>query len=94
MQTLLHVSNSAVQEIIDELFDIGEFAHQNIKTVIDKVLKGIADASVVASLTGEIQTLNPLKLLSREGPLGTEHKRQSFYTADHALHSYSTILCA
>lgn len=59
MQTLLHVSNSAVQEIIDELFDIGEFAHQNIKTVIDKVLKDnncIADASVVASLTDEIQT--------------------------------------
>lgn len=82
MQTLFHISNTAVQEIIDKLFEIGEFAHQNIKTVIEKVLKDnncIADASVVTSLTDEIQTLNPLKLLSREGPFGTEYKRQSFY---------------
>lgn len=82
MQTLLHVSNSAVQEIIDELFDIGEFAHQNIKTVIDSILKDnncIVDASVVTSLIEELQTLNPLRLLSREGPLGTGRKRQSFY---------------
>lgn len=27
MQTILHVSNSAVQEVIDELFDIGDFAY-------------------------------------------------------------------
>lgn len=82
MQALLHVSNSAVQEIIDELFDIGEFAYQNIKTVIDKVLKDnsvTVDALVVASLTEELQTLNPLRFLSRYGPLGTERKRQSFY---------------
>lgn len=30
MQTILHVSNSAVQEVIDELFDIGDFAFKNI----------------------------------------------------------------
>ncbi|XP_063763029.1 uncharacterized protein LOC134880193 [Eleginops maclovinus] len=82
MQTILHVSNSAVQEVIDELFDIGDFAYKNIKTIIEKVLEEnncAADASVVTSLSDEIQSLNPLKFLSRAGPLGTERKRQSFY---------------
>ena len=32
MQTLLYVSNSAVQEITDELLDIGELAHQHIES--------------------------------------------------------------
>lgn len=66
MQTLLHVSNSAVQEITDELFDIGEFAHQNIKTVIDNILKDnncIVEASVVTALPKELQILNPLTSL-------------------------------
>ncbi|XP_049450794.1 uncharacterized protein LOC125900072 [Epinephelus fuscoguttatus] len=82
MQTILHVSNTAIQEVIDELFDIGEFANQNVKKIIQKVLDAnncVADASVVASLSDEIQLLNPLKFLSRQGPLGTERKRQSFY---------------
>lgn len=70
MQTILHVSNSAIQEVIDELSDIGEFANQNIKKIIQKVLDAnncVADASDVASLSDEIQSLNPLKFLSRQG---------------------------
>ena len=82
MQTVLHVSNSALQEVIDELFDIGDFAYKNIKKIIENVLEEnncAADASVVTSLSDEIQSLNPLKFLSRAGCLGTERKRQSFY---------------
>lgn len=82
MQTILHVSNSAVQEVIDELFDIGDFAYKNIKSIIENVLEKnncAADASVVTSLSDEIQSLNPLKFLSRAGCFGTECKRQSFY---------------
>lgn len=82
MQTILHVSNSAIQEVIDELFDIGETAPQNLKKIIEKVLQEnnyVADASVVTSLSDEIQSLNPLRFLSRQGPLGTKRKRQSFY---------------
>lgn len=82
MQTILHVSNSAIQEVIDELFDIGELADQNIKEIIQKVLEEnncVVDASVVTELSDEIQSLNPLTFLSRQGPLGTERKRQSFY---------------
>lgn len=38
-----------------------------------------ANASVLSSLSDEIQSSNPLRFLSRAGCLGTEHKRQSFY---------------
>lgn len=82
MQTILHVSNFAVQEVIDELFDIGDFACKNVKKIIEKVLKEnicAADFSVVTSLADEIQSLNALKFLSRSECLGTERKRQSFY---------------
>ena len=82
MQTILHVSNSALQEVIDELFDIGDFAYKNIKKIEENVFEEnncAADASVVTSLSDEIQSLNPLKFLSRAGCLGTERKRQSFY---------------
>lgn len=57
MQTILQVSNSAVQEVIDELFDIGNFAYTNIKKIIEKVLEENncpTDASVVASLSDQI----------------------------------------
>ena len=82
MKTILHVSNSALQEVIDELFDIGDFAYKNIKKIVENVFEEnncAADASVVTSLSDEIQSLNPLKFLSRAGCLGTERKRQSFY---------------
>ncbi|KAL2101492.1 hypothetical protein ACEWY4_003253 [Coilia grayii] len=88
MQTILHVSNSAVQEVIDELFDIGDVASKNIRGIIERVLEEnncAVDASVVTSLSDEIQSLNPLKCLSREGSLGTERKRQSFYRKNFAV---------
>lgn len=59
MQTVLHVSNVAVQEVIDELFDIGDFAFKNIRNIIERVLEknnSSADASVVTSLSDEIQS--------------------------------------
>lgn len=74
MQTILHVSNSAVQEVTDEFFDIGDFACENNKKIIETVFKEnnyAIDASIIASLSEEIQSLNPLKFLSRAGPLGT-----------------------
>lgn len=88
MQTILHVSNSAIQEVIDELFDIGNFAYKNIKEIIKRVLEEnncAADGSVVTSLSNEIQSLNPLRFLSRAGSLGTEWQRQSFYRKNFAV---------
>lgn len=49
-----YVSNSAVQEVIDELFEVfGDFAYKNIKKIIEKVLEKnncAADAFIVTSL--------------------------------------------
>ncbi len=73
MQTILHVSNSAIQEVIDELFDIGEFANQNIKKIIQKVLDAnncVADASVVASLSDEMKIFEPTEISFEAGAFG------------------------
>ncbi|XP_013889855.1 uncharacterized protein LOC106537035 [Austrofundulus limnaeus] len=81
LQAVLHVSQSAIQEIVDELFDVGECAGQITRDKIENILKvhNCSSEDLTASLTEALQSANPLTLLSREGPLGTEFKRQSFY---------------
>lgn len=51
-----------MQEVIDELFDFGEFSYQNIKKTVAKVLKENnceAYACIVTSLSDEVQSLKP-----------------------------------
>ncbi|KAL7384320.1 hypothetical protein ABVT39_028073 [Epinephelus coioides] len=81
LQAVLHVSQSAIQEIVDDLFDIGVCAGQTTRQVIESILKGhnCTSEELTSSLTEAIQNANALNFLSREGPLGTDHKRQLFY---------------
>lgn len=77
----VHVSETAIQEIVDDLFDISECAGQISRQTIENILKvhNCTSEELTTSLTEALQCANPLTLLSREGPLGTEFKRQSFY---------------
>lgn len=50
MQTILHVSNSAVEKVIDELFDNGDLAFTNIKKIIENILED-NNCPAVASLS-------------------------------------------
>ena len=81
LQAVLHVSKSAIQEIVDDLFDIGECSGQITRQTIENILAvhNCTSEELVSSLTEALQSSNPLTLLSREGPLGTEYKRQSYY---------------
>lgn len=81
LQAVLHVSKTAIQEIVDDLFDIGECAGQISRQTIENILKvhNCTSEEVTTSLTEALQCANPLTLLSRERPLGTEFKRQSFH---------------
>lgn len=81
LQAVLHVSQSAIQEIVDDLFDVGQCAVQLTQHKIENILKehNCSSEELTASLTEALQSANPLTLFSREGPLGTEFKRQSFY---------------
>ena len=81
LQAVLHVSKSAIQELVDDLFDIGERAGQITRESIENVLKehNYSSEECLTSLTEAFQSANPLNLLSREGSLGTDYKRQSYY---------------
>ncbi len=81
LQAVLHVSQSAIQETVDDLFNVGEFVRQITMQTTENILKehNCTSEELTASLTEALQSANPLTLLSREGPLGTEFKRQSFY---------------
>ena len=81
LQAVLHVSKSAIQEIVDDLFDIGECAGQITRESIKNVLNKhncISD-EFLTSLTDLFQQANPLNLLSRQGSLGTDYKRHLYY---------------
>ena len=81
LQAVLHVSKAAIQQIVDDLFDIGECAGQITRQTVENILKehNCTSEELTASLTEALQSTNPLSLLSREGSLGTEYKRQAFY---------------
>lgn len=81
LQAVLHVSQSAIQEIVDDLFDVGECAGHITRQTTENILKehNCTTEEITASLTEVLQNANPLSLLSRAGPLGTEFKRQLFY---------------
>lgn len=82
MQTLLHVSKSATQDIVDELYEIGTLAGECTKTSIENVLRQHncnIEGTTLALITEAIQGTNPLGFLSRSGPFGTDHKRSTFF---------------
>lgn len=70
MQTILHVSKSATQETVDELYEIGTLAGESTKKSIE--------GPILELLTEAIQETNPFGFLSRSGPFGTDHKRSRF----------------
>ncbi|KAG5268668.1 hypothetical protein AALO_G00215090, partial [Alosa alosa] len=82
LQAVLHVSQSAIQEIVDDLFEIGECSGQVIQQSIENILTGhdcTSVESLKSSLIEVFQSADPLSFLSREGPLGTDYKRQAFF---------------
>lgn len=80
LQAVLRVSQSVIQEIVDDLFNVGERAGQISRQTIENILKehNCTSEELTASLTEALQSANLLSLLSRAGPLGTKFKRQSF----------------
>lgn len=73
------MSQSAIQVIVDDLFDVGECAEQINRQTIENILRehNCTSEELSASLTDALQSANSLR--SRVGPFGTEFKRQSFY---------------
>lgn len=82
MQIILHVSKTATQGIVNELYEIGvlagEFSSQSIENVLRIYYPNI-DNSVLALLTDTLQERNPLYLLSNTGPFATDHKRSLYF---------------
>lgn len=83
------MSQTATQEIVDESFDVGECAGQISRQTVENILKehNCTSEELTASLTEALQSANPLFLLSREGSLGTDFKRQAFYR-----HNFTVIV--
>lgn len=78
MQTVLHVSKSATQEIVESLYTIGTLAGESAKELIEKVLRKHncnSEDPLLALLTEVVQEANPLSFLSKTG---SDHKRSGF----------------
>lgn len=82
MQTLLHVSKTATQEIIDEFYEVSVLTGELSKKSIEQVLSQHNISLEPSTFTLIADTLDksvPLSFLSKSGELGTEHKRASFF---------------
>lgn len=77
MHTILHVSKSVTQELVNELYEIGvveEFTNRSI----DKVLKE-HNCDIDNSVLTVVRKNNPLSLLSKTGPFDSDYKRSLFF---------------
>ncbi len=77
MQTILHVSKSAIQEIAEELGQIGSAAKEVYKKAVADILRNCncsTDSTTVNALGDLFNKLNPLYLLSVDGFLCTTTK--------------------
>ncbi|XP_026116308.1 uncharacterized protein LOC113094884 [Carassius auratus] len=82
MQTILHVSKSATQEIVNELYEIGVFAGEFTSRSIERVLREHncnTNSTVLTVLREALRENNPLRLLSKTGPFGTDYRRSLFF---------------
>lgn len=82
MQTLLHVSKSATQEIIDGFYEVSVLTGELCKKLIEQILlqhNVNIEPSTLTLITETLDKTVPLTFLSRSGPLGTDHKRSSFF---------------
>lgn len=82
MQTILHVSKAATQEIVHELYEIGVLAGEFTNRSIEKVLREHncnTDSSVLRGIRETLQETNPLCLLSKTGPFGSDYKRSLYF---------------
>ncbi|XP_041863678.1 uncharacterized protein LOC121653945 [Melanotaenia boesemani] len=86
MQTVLHVSKSAVQKIIEELNDILHFSKQHSHERVRQILTEHnikVDDSVVQEVTDAVFNTNPLIVTTEaKGVLSTDHRR-NLYFKDH-----------
>ncbi|XP_057181928.1 uncharacterized protein LOC130548896 [Triplophysa rosa] len=82
LQTVLHVSKAATQEIVNELASIfsvaEEFAPKIIEDVLNKHKCAVSD-TVISAIKEIIVKANPLSSLTKSGHFGTEYKRTIFY---------------
>lgn len=80
MQAVLHISKSATQEIVDELYDIGVLTGELSKNSIKRALqKSQISDTTIELVTKCLQENNPFSCLSSIGNLGTEYKRGLYY---------------
>lgn len=82
MEAILHVSKTAIQEIVEELgsigSNVGELAEMSVKQVLNKHNCSL-DSSVIAAITETVLETNPLAFLSKRGPLSSIYKRTTYY---------------
>lgn len=82
MESILHVSKTAIQEIVEELGSIGSNVGELAKMSVKRILNGhncSLDSSVISAITETVLETNPLVFLSKRGPLSSMYKRTSFY---------------
>lgn len=83
MQTVLHVSKSAIHDIVEEVHDIFHFskslAVESIKNILVKQ-KIDVDAYVLQEISSAIFETNPLLLTTSEkGSLSTDHRKNLYF---------------
>lgn len=82
MQTILHVSKSATQEIVNELYEIGVLAGEFTSRSVENVLREHncnTNSTVLTVVREVLRENNPLCLLSKTGPFGTDYRRSLFF---------------
>ena len=82
LQAVLHVSQFATQEIVNDIFEIGGLIQNLNKTAIENVIRDCSSSiedETVSVFVKALQNLDPLCSISENGLLSSAHKRLSYF---------------
>lgn len=88
MQAVLHMPESAVQEIIQQLYAINELSEPLMHNRVSAVLKKYhadMDESVVKEISTAVSESNMMTFCAKDGPLGTAKRRTAYVRREFPL---------
>lgn len=88
MQTVMHIPESSVQEILQQLCQINKLTeplmHNKVRATLNKYFDNIDD-TVVSEITSAVSECNMMSFCAKDGPLGTTKKRIAYVRKEFPL---------
>ena len=88
MQSVLHISDNALQEVLQQLCQINKLSepllHNRVRAVLEKYSADM-DETVVREVTSAVSESNIMTFCAKDGPLGTAKRRADYVRREFPL---------